>query len=122
MEPNKSSLSSEQKIQQLQSEINELEKTRLQLIAGPSRVLRNGCLSVVLMGAAAASVWILPRPIPLAYMLVIIAVGAAGFILAMRLAQEKRKSKEEVERDTTLISEIQIKIKEKSKQLVELKK
>ncbi|MGB7538826.1 MAG: hypothetical protein WBM17_09820 [Anaerolineales bacterium] len=122
MEPEKSTQSPEQSISQLKAEIYELEKTRIQLTTGPTRVLRLGCLSVILMSAAAAGFWIIPRPIPLAYTLVLLAVGTAGFLCMLKLTKEKRKSKEEVTRETTLLYDVQKQIKEKRKQLSRLEK
>jgi hypothetical protein len=122
MEPEQTHQTAEEKILLLRSEIEELEIRRKSLLSFANRVLRNGCLSVLLMGAAAAAVWMVPRPIPLGYLVVILAIGGTGFYFATKITREKKKSNEEVRRETALIYEIQDQIKAKRIQLAELEK
>jgi hypothetical protein len=108
--------------EQLLAEIAELEQTKNQLSAYGVRIMRRGCLSLLLLTGSAAGVWLVPHPMPWWQVLLFVAALIAGADLFLHLAPKPKKSAEQIKQETARIQEITFQIKEKKEQLARLKK
>lgn len=121
MDPSQKEQTAAEEIAQLETEVAGLDRIAKQSGAEGMRTLWMGCWPLILTTICALGFWLLPRPIPTAYSVVLAVIGGIGTIFLVLFASKASKQAKTPEENKKFMDML-AQLEEKRKRLKVLKK